>query len=220
MPEQPGCVQLVGLEKAKTHHALTDDACPTICIVHYLQSHLKWRPVKHLVVHTLENQADLVFDDRESMRMKKYYLCCVNLSKCLALTSSMPSQQPVTYYKCLLAGLAVEPHQTDKFYHDVFNRHCKAKGKAPLPLPAPDPVPPLRYDDDDDAVMVGVDPPRKNVKSAPTGVGRLGLAGLRSQQVRQSLGSLVAEAAEVAVAGPGLRVTPCQWRARRSLSRL
>jgi len=159
VPEQPGCVQLVGLEKAKTHHALTDDACPTICIVHYLQSHLKWRPVKHLVVHTLENQPDLLFDDRESMRMKKYYLCCVYLTKCLALTSSMPSQQPVTYYKCLLAGLAVEPHQTDKFYHDVFNRHCKAKGKAPLPLPAPDPVPPLRYDDDDDAVMVGVDTP-------------------------------------------------------------
>ena len=166
VPEMPGCVRLVGLYRAKPDMALTDNDCPTLCVVHHLQHILQWRPVNKTVVHCIENKKDLVFG-REAVRMKKYYVAYIYLSRCLGLTSRMPSQQPELFYVCLLNGLRVEPFLGNKHYRDVFNRAQRDHGREPLPLPPPEPAPPLEYEDDDNAIMVPQDPePAKKKKEA------------------------------------------------------
>jgi len=151
--DRPGHTMLCGVERAKPPMPITDDACPTISIVSFLQKKHGWIPVQNAVTHT-----DLVhkeYDAREKVRMKKYYVVLAYLPKCLELTSSIPSQQPVNFYKCLLAGLHVEPHQGDRHYYLALNNHLKAKGKPLLPLPAEESTPAaLLAPDDDDGIIV------------------------------------------------------------------
>jgi len=170
----PGCTALRQVELAKPLVPITDDACPTISIVSFLQKKQGWVPVPHTVTHT-----DLVskeYDSREKLRMKKYYITLAYLSKTLPLTSSIPSQQPVNFYKCLLAGIRVEPHLGDKFYFRALNDKLAKDGKPLLPLPPPEggAPPALTAPDDDDGVMVFKPeaPPAKKRKDLTTGRSR------------------------------------------------
>ena len=56
----------------------------------------------------------------------------------MKLTSHMPSQEVMSYYKLLLKGIKVEPGQSDRDYQILLNDNRKRKGRAQEPLPIED----------------------------------------------------------------------------------
>jgi hypothetical protein len=154
-PENTGAMVLHDVSRATVTIPITDDRCPTLSILSFLKKKQGWIPVDHGVEH--KDVAGREFDSRAKVRMKKYYVSLAYLEKCLQFTSCVPSQQPVTFYKCVLAGIAVEPHLGDKHYSKVSNGFLARQGKQLLPLPAPEEALPLGAPDDDDAVMVDGD---------------------------------------------------------------
>jgi len=165
MDEEPGCVVLTGQYQVKPTIPIMDAACPTLCVVQHLKDN-GWTRVLHRTEHTQGMENVLIYDGRECLRMKSYYQVMAALTTCLRLTSSIPSQQPISYYRLLLAGCRAEPNLGDRRYHELLNAEKKRKGKPVEPLPAPDPPPPIAYDDDD-GIMVPAEMPGPKAKVRP-----------------------------------------------------
>ena len=106
MAEHPGCMHLSGRQLVGTIHPLTDLKCPTLCILTELYRR-GWAPVRRTVQH--DSAVITVMDGREAVKMKAYYIVLLNVANCLDLSSIIPSNQPVMYYRLLLEGRAVEP---------------------------------------------------------------------------------------------------------------
>ena len=106
MAEHPGCLSLASPEPAKPIHPLTDFKCPTLSILLELYR-LGWKPVRGTCVH--DSIACGVIDGREAVKMKAYYIVILEIARCMPLSSTIPSDQPIAYYKLLLAGRNVEP---------------------------------------------------------------------------------------------------------------
>ena len=113
---QPGRTALSDPVLAKPTFALTDRRCPTLNIVSELLN-CGWKEVQQTVHHSSKSKGK-VMDGREAARMKTYYLVLLDLQKHVRLApEGIPSDQPISFYKCLLKGLAgVLPHQGDKTY--------------------------------------------------------------------------------------------------------
>ena len=106
MAEHPGCLSLTSPEPAKPMHPLTDLKCPTLCILPELYRR-GWNPVRRTCVH--ESITCGAMDGREAVAMKAYYIVILEIDRCKPLSSTIPSDQPIAYYKLLLAGRNVEP---------------------------------------------------------------------------------------------------------------
>lgn len=48
--------------------------------------------------------------------MKAYYIVLVELERCMPLASCIPSDEPIAFYKLLLAGHTVEPYLGNPHY--------------------------------------------------------------------------------------------------------
>ena len=101
-----GCVRLAAPERAVPVHPLNDFKCPTLCILKELYRR-GWNPVRGTVTHESLNIGPI--DGREAVSMKAYYIVVLEMARCLPLSSRIPSNQPIPYYKLLLSGKAVEP---------------------------------------------------------------------------------------------------------------
>ena len=73
-----------------------------------------WRPVDHVARHTTAEVGE--FDGAETIRYKAYYQCVATVSRCLELTSQLPSCQPIAYYKLLQKGVCVEAGRPAREY--------------------------------------------------------------------------------------------------------
>ena len=111
--EHAGCVALRQPVRALPMHPVTDMRCPALSMLAALYR-AGWRNVEGRVVHTTLDVGPM--DGREAVRMKPYYVVLLQLPVCLPLTSSIPSDQPLLFYKLLLAGTAVEPGRGHAFY--------------------------------------------------------------------------------------------------------
>lgn len=111
--EQPGCLQLSDSERAVPMHALTDLKCPTLVILKELRRR-GWQSIRGRVVHQTTDIASM--DGREAKAMKAYFIVLLELGRCLPLTSRIPSDQPLLYYKLLLQGRHVEPDLGQRTY--------------------------------------------------------------------------------------------------------
>ena len=165
--ETRGGIVLEREVRALPHLPLTDERCPMLNLVRELRKR-GWAHVLHGVEHHADNALVKVYDGRLELRMKSYLMVCLQLAKCLALTSSIPSQEVVSFYRCLLNGLRVEPGEKNVVYAMLLNDHLGKKGKALLPLPDLDPAP-IKDGDDDDGIMAALPDsvkPKKAAKSA------------------------------------------------------
>lgn len=104
--EHAGCLQLSNVQLARPVHPLTDMKCPTLCILAELYRR-GWKAVRGRQTHA--SIAIGPMDGREAIKMKSYYIVLVEIEKCFPLSTSIPSDQPIAYYLCLLAGHSVEP---------------------------------------------------------------------------------------------------------------
>ena len=124
--DHPACLQLTECERARPRHALTDMKCPTLPILAECYRR-GWRPADQLVTH---HSLDIgLMDSRLAVRMKAYYIVLLELPRCLPLTSEIPSNQPILFYRLLLQGRPVEPFLGQQAYLAI------QRGREPLVAP-------------------------------------------------------------------------------------
>ena len=120
------CIRLSDGVAAKPVYALTDERCPTLSILLGLKT-LGWRSVNARTQH--DSVAIGVMDGREARFMKLYYITLLQLPTCLPLTTVIPSDQPISFYRCLSRGITTQPG----LGRDVYTALLKGK---PTALPA------------------------------------------------------------------------------------
>ena len=154
------------------------DNCPTLCVIRALLN-AKWTEVKHKVVHTMGAIGATEFDSRAATRMKRYFQTLLELRKCLAYTSAVPSQEPIHFYDLLRAGKRVEPGLGAKHYLALWNNKRVEGGDAPLPLEDDAPRP-LQYDADD-GIITDLPAPKPKAKPRAANPARRGGGGGRGR---------------------------------------
>ena len=96
--------------------------------------------------------------------MKCYYQVLYSLPTCMPLASSIPSRQPVLFYRILLAGTRVEPGLGNEEYTQLWAKVVKKHpALAAVPLEPPEAAgPPVLEDEpDNDLLPIGPPPPVK-----------------------------------------------------------
>ena len=116
-----GIVVLAEPERACYKGSVLDQACPVLCVIHYLKNR-GWVPVNHPMIHDTPNVGR--FDGTEAIRYRGYFQCLVALERTFPLTSRLPSREPVAYYRLLLAGQAAA-----KELQLALNAQLRKKGK-------------------------------------------------------------------------------------------
>ena len=91
-----GCLVLRDETRVVNTIPIMDERCPTLCIADYLRK-TKWHAVTKLVRHTTQVPGE--FDAFEAVKMKQYYQVLCVIPRCIALSSTIPSRQPVAYYR-------------------------------------------------------------------------------------------------------------------------
>lgn len=149
----PGCILLGDACRALPTMPLTDASCPTMSIIAGLRRR-GWQPVKGRVVHVGAEVGDM--DGRYAVHKKHYYRVLYQIEQCAPLTTNIPSDEPLMFYKLLLLGRNVEPGLGDASFRailrdadisddDIENvavadddiEIVVAGRDMPLPLPAP-----------------------------------------------------------------------------------
>jgi len=125
--EHNGCIVLTDRTSAKPDYPITDPRMPT-CLVLAAVEEQGWTPHKHLVRHTalLPEGGHAQFDSRLALRQKWYLQTLAVLRDTLPLCGgTLPSVQPVTFYKLLLRGEGVMPDLGSKHYVALWNKSKK-----------------------------------------------------------------------------------------------
>ena len=104
VPEEPGAIVLSGAGRAKVPMPITDDNCPVISIVSFLQKKQGWVPVERTVVHT-----DLVskeYDcrekgaDEEILRILSLFAEVLSIDLKCAVATAGPFLSMLTVWHC------------------------------------------------------------------------------------------------------------------------
>ena len=171
--DQPGCIVLQNPSHVRNTIPIMDETCPTICVCWALKK-AGWIPVTRKCSHT--TLALGAYDSFDAVRLKSYYQVLFKLPSYLPLTSSIPSREPVLFYKLLLRQQRVEPGLGHPEYKRIMNELVKS-GSLPLPLEwddaAEQPEPILDAGDGTDDVIVPsgpIQPPqpkRRRVEQPP-----------------------------------------------------
>lgn len=107
LEEHAGCLQLSGAQRAVPIHPVTDLRCPALLMLKALRR-LGWAPKRNRIIH--DSTVPGPMDGREAIRMKPYYVVLIEIERCLPLTTDIPSDQPILFYKLLLQGVNIEPN--------------------------------------------------------------------------------------------------------------
>ena len=142
-PEFNACIVLSNPQVGKPRFPLTDMRTPTLQLAWHLKN-IGWVPTaahcKHEEVPVLSDGP--LSDSREAPTMKCYYMVLAELARCLPLSmGGIPSQEPVAYYRCLLANLSVASGLANKEYVLTYNRALKGEIKDDRLLPHEEPKP-------------------------------------------------------------------------------
>ena len=117
---EPGCYWLRGRERAVPGLPITDMNCPTLALVEQL--HVKgWRAVEEFVETTAPLGDHPAYDAREAVTQKWYYHVLHRLPELFRYCPTIPSQEPISFYRCLLQGIATTPRQGDRVYKALLN---------------------------------------------------------------------------------------------------
>lgn len=126
---QPGVLVLSRPRNAVPVHALTDERCPLLVLAQELVRR-GWTATKAMVRHTAISADE--FDSRNSTRMRWYYRVLLqDVRTCVTLAGgSMPSQEPMAFYRLLLAGVRVLPGRPATEYQALLNNHRKNEDRT------------------------------------------------------------------------------------------
>jgi hypothetical protein len=149
---------------------IVDPSYPTVSLIVLLKA-AGYVAHAGTVTHTMVLAAGTSgkYDGREALRQKWYYQVLLRLAACLPLSGgSIPSQEPVAYYKLLLRGEHACPGLSSKEYVVQWNRGKGLQKGDFLPLddihePAPVPTPLDFYP----SLIQGPEPKRKKRDSGP-----------------------------------------------------
>jgi len=177
-PAIPRTFVLSDAHRACPRMPLTDITIPTLELVNHLRRH-GWISHPGHVTHVavpLQDDPTAFVDCREAIRMKPYYMCVHQLSRVLPLSGGgIPSQQPVTYYKCLLRGDRTVANLGAIAYTKQWNRGSVEPGQLePFPIAGPGVPAPVTNGEDFDVHPAGWHVP---VAKARSGVGPRGGRG-------------------------------------------
>ena len=102
--------------------SLTDPSAPILMIMHELHCRLKYKGHSGRIVHNGlgRGQQGLFYDNRKLMSRKAYLQSHAVLDRVFQLVSEGPSDEPLSYYSCLLNNLKVEPGLGHKRYREIL----------------------------------------------------------------------------------------------------
>ena len=160
---------------------LQDPRCPTASVCKALKRE-GWEPFVGKVTHAIAAPGQ--FDAVEAIKMKSYYQALRKIPHCLALTSRLPSRQPILYYRLLLAGVKTEPDLGNSAYKALAAGE-RARGRNVEPIQDeddPDPFGPIEDEtSSDDAIVVPyakqAPKPKRHKPHVPSGGGGAGASG-------------------------------------------
>ena len=169
--ERAGVVVLREKTFVQNQHPYLDVRCPTVCIGWHLKRH-GWTHANRRLVHTTAEAG--AFDGAEAVRMKSYLQVLTKLRHCLGFASSIPSREPIYFYKCLLADIAVEPGLRSADYVVAWNAAEVRADRFPIAVPPSDDDVPISDGSDNDDVMVPLQQVVSRLqKKRKTGPGRV-----------------------------------------------
>ena len=127
--DDAGCLVLRNPEPVRCTLPLTDDKCPTLCILIELRRR-GWRSTVARVVHTGVEVGE--YDSPEPGKMKLYFIALLDIERVMPIGAPrIPSDQPLSYYRLLLNGQSVLPALGDKHHQSVLKG---VAAKAPMPI--------------------------------------------------------------------------------------
>jgi hypothetical protein len=132
-----GCVDLLDPIAARPPYALTDDKVPVLMLLDALFEG-DWRPYACTLVH---DNLTKNFDNRNAASKRCYYQVLLSLEWCLKTNPAISSNQPISYFRCILHDQKVLPNLGDQAYKALLD-DADDDG-AMLALPGPDNVPAL-----------------------------------------------------------------------------
>jgi hypothetical protein len=129
LQDHPGCLRLSDLQVARPIHPLTDLKCPCLCMLTELHRR-GWNPLRRMTTHN--SLVIGAMDGREAVKMKCYYIVLLELQNALpfAVGGSIPSDQPIPYFQCLMGEHHVAPGLGAPAYRRIL------RGEEPDPPPA------------------------------------------------------------------------------------
>jgi len=129
-----GVLLLSGETRAVPIFPLTDERCPVLALAQGLND-LGWTSERRLFRHTLQDEK--VYDSRNSLRMRWYFrMLHHGLGRVLPLAGgTVPSQEPMAFYRLLIDGIACTPGQKATIYQAILNTRKRKRGEEPVPLP-------------------------------------------------------------------------------------
>jgi hypothetical protein len=131
--DRPGCVWLRLPVSPTAALALCDQSCPVLLFVEAL--YIKgWHARNCRVDHCHSSPDEKFFDAREALRQRHYYEVVLDLPALYSVCETIPSDEPISFYKCILAGHIVQARRGDLYY-----KHMLKHGVAMLPAIADDP---------------------------------------------------------------------------------
>ena len=147
-----GCLDLSSPRPADSCFKLEDVKCPVYHLVGELAK-LGWRPVMHTVVHDDTAPASRQMDGRTALSRRTYYQVLLDLPKYTKLSKTIPSDQPILFYVCLMKGLSTKPGLGNIVYKDLlaFN----GADDDVLAIGGSSDAPALTADEPSDLVIVG-----------------------------------------------------------------
>lgn len=140
LADQPCVFEWYDKKPAVEMHPL-DDGCPTLLVVEALEAK-GFETEAGRIMHT--DHAVHVMAGPVLVRKKRYFQVLYRLRRCLAYSSPIPSDQPISYYLLLLKGVTVEAGLGNDAYQRLL------KGRAAPALAVADAG-------DDDIVVCGGD---------------------------------------------------------------
>ena len=124
MSDYECCFDLVNPVRVNTTFAIMDMSCPSFLVFSALRR-IGWEPVGHRVTHTADGKMEM--DGRVHTSRKKYYQTLLHLERCLKLSPTVPSDEPISFYHLLLNDIATVPGLSDKEYKRLANDNKLSK---------------------------------------------------------------------------------------------
>jgi len=135
-PDHIGTLVLSDRHRAKPDCAILDATCPAIC-VRFALLEQGWTPLGAAVDHVhvpLEDQPR-EFDGRVAVKQKWYYQVLYDLQRCFPLSGgSIPSNEPILFYRLLLRGDRAEAGHSNRSYIVQWNRKRDMDANDLVPL--------------------------------------------------------------------------------------
>ena len=152
---------MLAAPKKVVHISLQGPRCSTLALCEALFSK-GWKNKMKVCVHDEAVPDERFFDAREAVRMKSYYQVLLSLPSAFRFSKQIPSNQPISYYRCILAEKPVEAGWGDQAYKAILSGKQPQEREQQL----------QDMDDSENAFAAGGDsPPRKRARTRKNQVG-------------------------------------------------